>query len=489
VTHRAEHFSSRWGMILAMLGMAVGTGNIWRFPRVAATNGGGSFLVAWVVFLLLWSVPLILIEFALGKSTRFGPVGAFVRNMGSRFAWMGAWIAWTAIAIMCYYAVVTGWTIRYTLGALLGQVGQGEPGALWNQFAWTPAVVLFQAIALLLGVFVVARGVRGIEAATRILIPSLFVLVVILAIRAVTLPGASAGLEFLFTPHWEDLTHPTVWLQALTQNAWDTGAGWGLILTYAVYLRRNEDTALNAFMLGFGNNTVSLLAGIMVLCTVFSMMPDASEQIVGADNTGLTFIWVPQLFAQMPAGRWFMVLFFAALFFAAWTSLISMIELAVRALQDMGVGRTAALAGTATVGFLLGIPSALRSEVFNNQDFVWGVGLMVSGLFFALAALKYGARRFRETLINGPHSDIRIGRWWDIAIVLVVVEAVVLISWWFWQVRGDDPWSQYGIGLMSAQWAATLVVLLALNGRMAQRTLAQGERRDAPPGEMPPAIP
>ena len=489
MTKRAELFSSRWGMILAMLGMAVGTGNIWRFPRVAATNGGGSFLVAWVCFLLLWSVPLIMVEFAMGKSTRFGTIGAFVRNMGRRFAWLGAWVAWTAIAIMCYYAVVTGWTIRYTLGALLGQVGQGEPGALWNAFAWTPSVIFFQGVALLLGVVVVARGVRGIESAAKVLMPSLIVMVVILAIRAVTLPGASAGLEFLFTPHWSDLAHPRIWLEALTQNAWDTGAGWGLILTYSIYMRRREDTALNAFMLGFGNNSVSLLAGIMVLCTVFSMMPDASQQIVGADNTGLTFIWVPQLFAVMPGGRWFMVLFFAALFFAAWTSLISMIELAVRVLQDMGVNRTRALAATAVLGFALGIPSALRADIFNNQDFVWGVGLMVSGLFFALAALRYGARRFRETLINGPHSDIRIGRWWDYAIGLVAVEAVVLIGWWFWQVRGDDPWSQYGVGLMAAQWGATLVLLLALNGWMARRIEAQGVRAEPPAGGMPPSIP
>ena len=106
-------FTSRFGMFVAMLGMAVGTGNIWRFPRVAASNGGGSFLVAWVVFLLLWSVPLILVEFAMGKKARSGPIAAFGKLIGKRYAWMGAWVAWTAMAIMFYYAVVTGWTIRY----------------------------------------------------------------------------------------------------------------------------------------------------------------------------------------------------------------------------------------------------------------------------------------------------------------------------------------------------------------------------------------
>ena len=484
-----KFFSSRWGMLFAMLGMAVGTGNIWRFPRVAANNGGGSFLVAWVVFLLLWSVPLILIEFAMGKATRYGAVGAFARMGGKKFAWMGGWVAWTAIAIMFYYAVVAGWTIRYTISALVGELPGTEPGAVWESFAFTPWAVLFQALAFGFGVFVVARGVRGIEAATKILIPSLFLLIIVLAVRAVTLPGAERGLNFLFTPSWDGLANPRVWLEALTQNAWDTGAGWGLILTYAIYLRKREDTALNAFMLGFGNNSVSLLAGIMVLCTVFSIMPDAASQIVGAGNEGLTFIWVPQLFGQMPAGRFFMVLFFLALFFAAWTSLISMIELTTRVLEDGGVVRSRALLMVAVVGFAAGVPSALDRDVFNNQDFVWGVGLMISGLFFAITVLRYGVTRFRQTYINTEYSDIRIGAWWDWVIRLVVVEALVLIVWWFWNVRTEPLWGAFGVGSMVVQFVAAFGVLYALNGWLVRRTNPDVERTTAPAGETLPSIP
>lgn len=445
-----------------MLGMAVGTGNIWRFPRIAATEGGGSFLVAWVTFLLIWSVPLILVEFAIGKSARLGAVGAFTRVLGPKFAWMGAWVAWTATAIMFYYAVVMAWTIRFLWAAMTGELGRAEPGAVWESFAYTPNVLFVHAIAVGLGVFVVARGVRGIEMAARILIPSLLVLIVALTIRAVTLPGAMDGLAFLFTPTWEGLTNHRVWLAALTQNAWDTGAGWGLILTYAIYLRRTEDTTVNAFMLGFGNNSISLLAGIMVLCTVFSLMPDAASQIVGAGNEGLTFIWVPQLFAMMPGGRFFMILFFLALVFAAWTSLISMIELATRVLVDGGLPRGRAIAMVGGFGFLLGVPSALNQQVFLNQDFVWGVGLMLSGLFFAVAALRFGVTRFRETLINRD-ADLPIGAWWDWAIRLVVVQAVVLVVWWFWQVRTEPLFGTYGVGNVLAQWGIALAVFLALN--------------------------
>ncbi|MGH7500739.1 MAG: sodium-dependent transporter [Longimicrobiales bacterium] len=514
-------FSGRWGMILAMLGMAVGTGNIWRFPRVAANNGGGSFLIAWVCFLLLWSVPLIIVEFAMGKSTRYGPVGAFARIMGKKFAWLGGWVALTAIIIMCYYAVVTGWTIRYVVAAILGQAEQGEPGALWSRFAFTPEVIVYQAIAFGFGVWVVARGVRAIEKATSILIPSLFALVLILAIRAVTLPGAVDGLNFLFTPHWSDLAQPRVWLEALTQNAWDTGAGWGLIVCYAVYMRRREDGTVNAFMLGFGNNTVSLLAGIMVLCTVFSVLPAIAASaastpdslaafpaladavragqevtpevirasLVGAGNEGLTFIMVPELFARMPFGRVFMILFFLALFFAAWTSLIAMIELAARVLMDGGMQRSRAIGLVSVLGFLAGIPSALDRDIFNNQDFVWGVALMLSGLFFALAVLRYGARRFRETLVNTESADTRIGAWWDWAIRFCVIQALVLIVWWYLEVRGEDPWSAFGVLNMTAQFVIAAIILYILNNWMVRRTNPDVEREAPPEGETVPSIP
>ncbi len=479
---KSEVFSSRWGM----LGMAVGTGNIWRFPRIAASNGGGSFLVAWVVFLLAWSVPLLVLEFGMGKGTRSGAIGAFVRTLGPGFAWMGAWIAFVATAIMFYYSVVMGWTIRFFVGTVTGEVPGATPSAFWDGFQSTPGAVLTHAVAMGMGVFVVSRGVRGIETAAKILIPSLIVLVIVLAMRALTLPGAADGLAFLFTPDWSALASYEIWIQALTQNAWDTGAGWGLVLTYAIYMRQNEDTALNAFVIGFGNNSMSLLAGIMVLCTVFSTMPQAAAEIVGAGNEGLTFIWVPQLFQEIPGGRLFQGLFFLALVFAAWTSLVSMIELASRILMDLGLTRGRAIAIVGSAGLLFGIPSALKLGIFQNQDWVWGVGLMVSGFLFAFAVLRYGVTRWRETFINQEGSDIRIGAWWDWAIRLVAVEAVVLAVWWLWSAQGEDfvatwtPFSPYNVGSVLIQFAVVLAVLLALNKRLARAVQA---RAAAPSGD------
>jgi len=464
-------------MLLAMLGMAVGTGNIWRFPRIAASNGGGSFLVAWAVFLLLWSVPLLILEFGMGKGTRKGTIGAFAKTVGPSFGWMGAWVAWTATAIMFYYSVVMGWTIRFFWATLTREIPTEVPGAFWESFAGTDSALLTHVIAMALGIWVVSRGIRGIETAAKILIPSLIVLVVVLAVKAVTLPGASRGLAFLFTPNLADLGNYRVWLEALTQNAWDTGAGWGLALTYAVYMRKQEDTALNAFVTGFGNNSMSLLAGIMVLCTVFSIMPDAAGQIVGAGNEGLTFIWVPQLFARIPWGQFFMGLFFLALVFAAWTSLVSMIQLASRILQDMGVSRGRSIGIVGVAGVLCGVPSALNMAVFQNQDWVWGVGLMLSGFFFAVAVLRYGVTQWREEFINTGFSDIRVGAWWDWAVRLVVVESVVLMVWMLLQSRGEGwratwtPFSTYNIGTVLVQWAVILAVLLGLNRFLVRRSL------------------
>ncbi|MEJ2128589.1 MAG: hypothetical protein P8X81_07055, partial [Woeseiaceae bacterium] len=195
--------------------------------------------------------------------------------------------------------------------------------------------------------------------------------------------------------------------------------------------------------------------------------------------TGLTFIWMPQLFAKMPSGNMFAILFFLGLSFAAFSSLIAMIELSTRVLVDFGVARRQALLAVCIGGFTLGIPSAINLEFFANQDFVWGVGLMISGAFIAFAVIRHGAARFREETIDGQEGDWNAGRPWDTALRFVIPAlAIVLLGWWLYQAasvyapeRWFDPFEPFSVMTVLAQWGVVLVVFIAFNRWMARRTL------------------
>ncbi|HMN08100.1 MAG TPA: sodium-dependent transporter [Gemmatimonadaceae bacterium] len=516
-------FSSRLTMMLAMLSMAVGTGNIWRFPRIAATNGGGEFLVAWALCLFTWSIPLILIELGMGRLTRRGSVGAFVITQGKKSAWMGGFIALVAIAIMWYYSVVCGWTLRYFIASAGGQLTGNNSVGFWRDFSTSYAPVLPHIISMLGATFIVARGVKGIERATTILMPILILIILGLTGRALMLPGASDGLAYLFTVDWHRLGDASLWLQALTQNAWDTGAGWGLVLCYAAYMRQNEDTALNGFILPAANNMISLCAGMMVFSTVFTVVPQLAASlashpealadfpaladavkggaaldatlvqntIFNAGNEGVTFIWIPKLFATLPGGRVLMSFFFLALFFAAFTSLISMVELGTRVFLDMGWKREKAVWLVGLTGLVMGLPSAFSIDILHNQDWVWGIGLMMSGFLFAYAVIKYGVTKFREEQLNHAHSDIRIGAWWDVLVkYLLPFQAIALMLWWMWQVRGPGAMNPFGIeniGTILFQWGIALILLLVFNKKLGDIKAVAAHDLEA--NRMPPSIP
>ena len=481
-----EFFSSRWALILATIGIAIGTGNIWRFPRIVAQNGGGSFLIPWVVFLLIWSVPLIIAEFAIGKSSRLGPLGAIAKTAGKRFGWMGAFIAFVSTAIMFYYSVVTGWTLRYFIAAVSGDLfNASDYLSYWEKFSSSSQPIIYHLISMAVVAFVIYRGIsKGIESVTKFLVPSLLLILIVLLIRAVTLPNAIEGIKFFFTPDINILTDYKVWLNALTQNAWDTGAGWGLILTYAIYMRQKEDIALNAALIGFGNNSVSIIAGITIFSTVFSLSSvDAMTQISqsGPANTGLTFIYLPGLFAKISSSflvnAFFASIFFLALFFAATTSLMSMVELSTRTLIDFGLKRRRAITIVAVAGFLFGIPSALSPVFFANQDWVWGVGLILSGAFIAFSIIRYGVDKFRREVINGMGSDVKIGKWYNAVIkYLIPLQVGVLISWWLissaaWDPEWWNPFHAENAGTCLFQWGIILVTFILLNKFLVRKTL------------------
>ncbi len=477
-----QTFTSRWGLLSSILGLAVGTGNIWRFPRIIAQYGG-AFLIPWVLFLFIWAIPLILIEFGMGKFHRKGPIGSYGLLSGRNNLWLGGFIAFCSMAIAFYYSVVTGWCLKYVLAAATGRLSVVNPEAYWQSFTdarWEP--VLYHLVAMGGGALIIRFGVSGIEKANKVMIPSLFFLLVIAAVRALTLPGAVTGLNYFFDPNFRQLLHSRIWLEALTQIAWSTGAGWGLILTYAVYLRKEDDISINSYLTGFGDCSASLIAGLAVLPTVFALLPlESAMTAVRSGNTGLTFIWIPRLFDKLPAGQFFMTLFFLALFFAALTSLISMIELAARVLIDGGISRDKAILLVGTLGFLAGIPSATNMAFFDNQDWVWGVGLMVSGLIFAIGVMRFGTRRFRIEVLQGATGAIPIGPMFEVCVkYLIPIEFVVLLGWWFYQAIEANPgtwwqpFSRFNVGTCVFQWACVLIGFRLLNKRISKSYYDRG---------------
>ncbi len=480
-----QRFNTRLGLLLSALGIAVGTGNIWRFPRIAAQNGGdqgaGALLIAWIIFLFAWSIPLIIAEYALGRKHRRSVVGTIACAAGSRYSWMGAFIAFVSTAISFFYCVIVGWCIFYFIQMLSHPLPQTTEAsmAMWNQFQSSGWPLLFHALAMGFGVWAIWKGVSSIERVNKILIPTLLVIVLLSVVRAVTLPGAWSGISYLFTPQLGQLARPRIWLEALTQNAWDTGAGWGLFMTYAAYMRREHGAVKNAFTTGIGNNTVSILAALMIFSTVFAIlqaeMGMSKQQVLeimktsGPASTGLTFIWMPQLFARMFLGHPLAVLFFLGLMFAGFSSLIAMLELPTRVLVDAGLKRSRAIAIVAAAVYLLGIPAARNLNFLSNQDFVWGVALILSGAFIAFTLIKMGLSKMRREEILADPNDWNLGIWWEwIMRYLVPFAATALLVWWLALSAQTDQWwnpfSSFSIMTCVAQWALVLLIFILLNG-------------------------
>jgi len=487
-----QRFSSRLGFLLSVIGIAVGTGNIWRFPRIVAQNGSeegaGAFLVAWTVFLFLWSIPLVLAEYAMGRKCRMGVVGTIARMAGEKFAWAGAFMAFVTAAITFFYAVVLGWCLYYFIQTLTQPLPLTTDVAMarWNDYQGSGWPLATHAAVVGFGAFAIWRGVRSIERVNKILIPTLLVIVLISVVRGLTLPGAWAGVTYLFTPAWAQLARPKIWMEALTQNAWDVGAGWGLYLTYAAYVRREHGIVKNGFVTPMGNNLVSMLAALMLFSTVFAVlrteMGMTQAQVLdimrtsGVASTGLTFIWMPQLFARMFLGRPLAILFFLGLTFAGFSSLIAHLELSTRVLIDAGLKRSRAIVLVTVVIYLLGVPSAISLNVLKNQDFVWGYALIISGALAALAVARYGARRLRTEELLVDENDWKLGRWWDVVLIgFIPLGAMTLLIWWLVQDAKPGTWynplDPSSVMNCLVQWSVVLIVLL-LSGRwLARRSL------------------
>ncbi len=533
----SDQFSGRLGLIFASIGAAIGTGNIWRFPRMVGANGGGTFLIPWLFFLFVWSIPLVIAEFAMGKRSRVGTVGTFRIFAGKKFAWMGLWTAWISTAIGFYYAIVAGWCLKYfQLGISGGLTGDGvDTTEVWNTFLQSPLqVIAFQALIIAITLLAIWKGAKAIEKVNVLLMVSLFVLLFMtlgLSLWMDMSDGSLDGALFMFTVDPDMLMEPEVWINGLSQSAWSCSAGMGMCITYAVYMRKDEDTVLNAFTMGFANNSISIIAGLAVLSAIFAVSADPLTTVTNG-SSAITFLALPEVFAQAPGGAVgafvMMAGFFLALSFAAITSMISTVELCVRNFVDHGYDRQKSVLITSLAIFFFGLPSALMwikldaggvafPEFLEVQDHIWGYGLMFSGLFIAFSIWKYGyvkwkkevelgkaapgikgylgvgVSAFRDDFINTGDNDLEVGRWWDICLYLAFpfLFSVLMLSYFGDMIANtDDVWNPAnpkGLGIILAFWGIVATVFIVLNKTLIQRPLYRNvpEGADADISQLP----
>jgi neurotransmitter:Na+ symporter, NSS family len=439
---RRETFGSRFGTVMTMIGVAVGLGNIWRFPYMAGTFGGAAFVLFYAFVAGVIGVPALMAEYALGRRTRRGTVGAFAAG-GFPFGRQVGWFFFcVVVAATGYYSAVIGWVLYYALTEAAQGIGLSlEAAAILPpdrgfvaksfvlQLACTGAVVTGCALVLV-------KGLRaGIERASTIIMPALFVILLILTWRSLTLPGSGAGVRwFILEFRWRDLT-PGVMVAAIGQMVFSLSLGGTFMVVYGSYLDQRESVARTAMWTALGDTGSSLLAGLAILPAVFAL------GMAPGQGPGLIFSTLPQVFASIPAGWLFGLLFFAGLFGAGYLSDVAAFEVLVAGLTDnTSLTRTRAVWVMAAAAFVASIPPTINTAIFMPWDLTFGSGMQTLGAL--IAALTIGWCMHRSSALQAlsrdgeqpvpvwlfywirygiPAGILTVGIWWLLTSVLGVV--------------------------------------------------------------------
>lgn len=389
-----ESWSSESTFLLAAIGGAVGLGNLWRFPFLAGENGGGAFVIIYIAFVFLLCLPLVITELAMGRRGR----GSAVTTMHKLTAEAGAssfWHVhgWISIVLpliaLGYYSVVAGWSIDYIGKAAtdsFANITGEESGAMFDGLVSSPMKVLAMHALFISGaVFVVARGVgKGIEMIMKFMMPALLVLLVVLAINSIFRADIVAGMSFLFNPDFSKITSEVI-LVALGQAFFSIAVGVGMLLTYGAYLPKEVSLTRAAIWIVSADTAVALLAGIIIFPIVFSNGLDP------ADGPRLVFITLPIAFGSMPGGYMVGLLFFIMLFFAAFSTVIAMLEPSVSWLEEHhGFSRARMTFGAGVFGWLTGVSAALSFNVWSDVRLITGLPLMADKTIFDIVDFMVG---------------------------------------------------------------------------------------------------
>ena len=442
---KRDGFASSFGVLVAMAGSAVGLGNLWRFPYLVGTNGGAAFIIIYLAFVLLLALPIMYSEFIIGRRSQANVFGAYrVLAPGTKWCNTGYIYVLGSLAIISFYCVVGGWTMAYLWKAVTFKFSVADTAVLGDIFNRTVTSntepLVFMLIFLFATAIIVMAGIKeGIERYTKVMMPLLFVIVVVVAIRSLTLPDARAGLDFMFRPDFSKVTTKTL-LDALGQAFFSLSIGCGTIMTYGSYVNKKENIVGLSAQTAITDTLFAIIAGLAIMPAVFSF------GISPAEGPGLVFVTLPFIFAQIPFGAFLAILFFFMLFIAAITSSISQLEVIVSYLKEefsmsRKVAITSSLVVIVTFGVLCSLSQGALADVkilgYNFFDFFDKTSaniLLPLGGFFAVIFVGWKMKKpdVEDELTSGGLHKLRPAFinfiYYSIKYLAPVVVAIVLIS-------------------------------------------------------------
>lgn len=448
---RRESFTGRGAFLIAAIGSAVGLGNIWRFPYVAYSNGGGAFIVPYLIALLTAGIPLLFLDYAVGHKFRGSPPMA-LRRLNKHTEAIGWWQTLICWVIVIYYAAIIAWAIRYVGFSVTKAWGDDPEGFLTGsflhvannvdvEFHFVPGVFWPLLILWLVVLAIMATGVeKGITRASWVFMLMLAVMFIALVIVALTLDGASTGLDALFTPAWNALGNYQVWMAAYGQIFFSLSVGFGIMVTYASYLKPKSDLTGSGLVVGFANSSFEILAGLGVFAALGFMATASGKPVseVAGSGIGLAFIAFPQIISQAGAvGPIMGVLFFVSLVFAGITSMISLLEVVIAAFREKtGMHRVAAtwvVGGVTAVASIILFPTTTGLNLLDVTDhFINNIGIVGVALLACLV-ITWALRKLpvlRDHL--NEYSSFKVNKVW--MTLVGVVAPLVLLGLWITEI-------------------------------------------------------
>lgn len=435
-----EHFSSRFAVIAAVAGSAVGLGNIWKFPYVLGNNGGSAFILVYILFVVVLGIPLMMSEFVIGRRAQTNSFRAFHKLAPAfRWAFLGIIPSIAAFFILSYYTTIAGWTLEYLFQSITNGYADNSAQEITQAFEnfhhSMTKPILWQFVFFALTAYIVYAGVKkGIEKYSKIMMPLMVILMIGMCIKSLSLEGASEGLRFLFSPDFSKLNAQVV-LEALGQAFFSLSLGMGILITYASYMSKKEKIHQTAGMVVLADTILALLAGVMIFPAVFSF------DIAADSGPGLVFVTLPNIFNQMSGGYFFAIIFFLLLSVAALTSTISVLEVIVSLVQEemQWQRRKATFVATLAVA-LVGVFCTLSfglgeryhlfgMSFFDALDYLTSNWLLPLGGVFAVLFVGYVMQK-EEVKAELSNNDSFVIKWFGIyrfVIRYLAPVAIVLI--------------------------------------------------------------